>query len=48
MDETENELRVWNPFCSKILMNHDAKYSKALYLGASFGKPVSHVSDLVD
>lgn len=52
---TKVEYRVWNPFRSKlaaaILNNvdhiHMGPGSKVLYLGASAGTTVSHVSDLV-
>lgn len=52
---TKVEYRVWNPFRSKlaaaILNNvdhiHMGPGSKVLYLGASAGTTVSHVSDIV-
>lgn len=54
-DGTKVEYRVWNPFRSKLAAGilggveniHIAPGSKVLYLGASSGTTVSHVSDIV-
>lgn len=54
-DGTKTEYRVWNPFRSKIAAGilggvdniHIVPGAKVLYLGASSGTTVSHVSDIV-
>lgn len=54
-DGTKIEYRVWNPFRSKLAAGilggmdkiHIAPGKKVLYLGASAGTTVSHVSDIV-
>jgi len=54
-DGVKTEYRVWNPFRSKIAAGilggveniHMGPGSKVLYLGASSGTTVSHVSDVV-
>jgi fibrillarin-like pre-rRNA processing protein len=55
ISEDDNEYRVWNPHRSKLgaallngLENFNLdKDSKVLYLGASTGTTVSHISDIV-
>ena len=54
-DGTKTEYRVWNPFRSKLAAGilggveniHIEPCCKVLYLGASSGTTVSHVSDIV-
>ena len=55
VEEGESEYRVWNPYRSKLaagLLNGLNEFnlesdSKILYLGASTGTTVSHISDIV-
>jgi len=54
-EKTKVEYRVWNPFRSKIAATvlggvsdiHITPGCKILYLGASCGTTVSHISDIV-